>query len=87
LGLEPVDLLLLAPGFYVCSVLLSYPLAACVLTGIGGVALRLLKVGKLPGYSGALARYLVSPSLAPAFGRDVVIAYPATTQRRARGAA
>lgn len=58
LGLEPLDLLILTPGFFVASVLLQRLGLALVVTGLTGVALYGLKWGKLPGHSMALARYL-----------------------------
>ena len=60
-GLEPLDLLLLTPGFFVASVLLQRLGLALVVTALTGLALYGLKWGKLPGYSIALGRYLAFP--------------------------
>ena len=69
-GLEPIDILTLAPGFHLCSVVLGRPVVAVGVTVACGVALRLLKWGRLPGYSMALLMYLLLPAHAGVFGED-----------------
>ena len=58
-GLEPLDVLLLFPALFVCAVLLGQLLLGLVVTVLLGVAIRVVKWDRLPGYSLTVLRYLV----------------------------
>lgn len=75
-GLEPVDTLFLFPGLYVCVVFLKQPILGAVLTVLLAVILRLLKWGKLPGYTLALFKHVFVSSNHAALGDDRVPPYP-----------
>ena len=77
LGLEPIDLLLLFPGFYVFSVVFKHLLLAMVISVLTGVALRALKWGRLPGYSLTLIQYLISSKRYETLGHDSAPTYRA----------
>jgi len=75
-GLEPLDVLMLAPGFYLCSVVLGRPMLAVVTTLVGALVLRLIKWGRLPGYTLSLALYLLLPEHHAALGYDRAPRFP-----------
>ena len=70
LGLEPIDLLLLFPGLYVCVVLLEEMLWGLVLTAVVGTALRLMKLQRLGGFSRDLLLYWLFPSSCDVLGTE-----------------
>ena len=69
-GLEPIDLLLLFPPLYVGAVLFGAPLVGVATTLTLAVALRALKLGRLPGTSLDLLMYLVINDHCPVLGTD-----------------
>lgn len=81
-GLEPLDVLLLFPGFYVCSVLLQRPFLAVLISAALAIALRLLKLGRLPGHTFSLALYLLHANHTPVLGRDCAPRFPNSRKER-----
>ena len=77
-GLEPVDFLLLFPALYVSVVFLRRPVIGVIVTVVGAVALKLLKWGRLPGYSQALATYLLLADHQSVLGADDAPSFPRT---------
>ena len=76
LGLEPVDALMLFPGLFVCVVLLKQLVLGVVITLLTALVIRLLKWGRLPGYTVDLAVYLLLPRHLASLGRDTAPLYP-----------
>ena len=81
-GLEPLDLLVLFPGIYICIVFLHRPFIGLILTGITALAIRVLKWGRLPGYTLSLATYLFVRDHNPVLGHDNGPHYPSTPGNR-----
>jgi hypothetical protein len=75
-GLEALDVLLLVPPLYVCAVLLHQILLGIGVALVLAMALRVMKWGRLPGYSLALFLYLVLPEHNAALGYDRAPPYP-----------
>ena len=69
-GLEPVDCLLLFPALYVCVVFLKQPLLGALVTIMSALVLRIVKWGRLPGYTLSLGLCLVLSEHHAALGRD-----------------
>ena len=80
-GLEVVDGFILLPLFYICGVLLGHLLLAVGLTGALAVVLRVIKWGRLPGYSSALVWFLLLEPFSVALGHDRAPAYPSRGAR------
>ena len=81
-GLEVVDGFILLPLFYVCGVLLGHLLLALGMTGALAVVLRVIKWGRLPGYSSALLRFLLLEPFSVALGHDRAPTYPKRPVRK-----
>ena len=75
-GLEPLDAMLLFPCFYVCGVLAGHFLLGLGVTLVMAVIIRVIKWGRLPGYSMDLILYLVVRPASPALGYDHAPSYP-----------
>ena len=75
-GLEPLDILLLFPALFVCVVLLGQLVLGLVVTVLLGVAIRVVKWDRLPGYSLTVLRYLVFNQHHCALGYDRAPPYP-----------
>ena len=76
LGLEPIDAVALAIPFVFCLIVLDSLFLAVIVPGLLGGCVRLIKLGKLPGYSFALIGYLLINRNQSAFGNDDVPLYP-----------
>ncbi len=76
LGLEPLDVLLLFPGLYVCVVFLHRLGVGALVTVVTALAIKVLKWGRLPGYSLALATYLLLAEHHAVLGDDPVPEFP-----------
>lgn len=75
-GLEPLDILLLFPALFVCAVLLGQLVLGLVVTVLLGVAIRVVKWDRLPGYSLTVLRYLAISQHNSALGTDHAPPYP-----------
>jgi len=69
-GLELLDALLLFPVLYVCGVLLHQFFLGLVATLVMAAIIRIIKWGRLPGYTLDLALYLVVSPTQSALGYD-----------------
>lgn len=72
LGLEPLELLLLCPGFFLCSVVLKNVYLALACSGLLGCAFKLGSMKQLPGFTLTLINYLLDTTANSAFGQDPV---------------
>jgi hypothetical protein len=77
-GLEPIDGLMLFVPLYVCTALLHRIVLGVAVTVLLAVVIRVLKWGRLPGYSSALLAFLTLPAHTPVLGRERAPHYPAT---------
>src|SRR5690606_5404672 len=72
LGLEPVDMLLIVPPYFLFAVVLERLELGLIAAFFTGLALYMIKRGRLPGFTLALLRYLMLPSYSSAMGHDTV---------------
>ncbi|MFC1610839.1 hypothetical protein ACFL6C_07765 [Myxococcota bacterium] len=81
-GLEPLDTFLLFPPLFVCVVLLDQIVLGVAVTVLLGVAIRVAKWDRLPGYTLTVLRYLALPQHNGALGHDDVPPYPSKEIKR-----
>ncbi len=84
-GLEPLDGLMLFPPLYLCTALLHDIALGIGVTVLLAVVIRLLKWGRLPGYTAALFAFLTTPAHTPVLGEDRAPRYPLRGIQRGAG--
>ena len=78
-GFEALDIILLAPGFYLASVVAGSLPLALLITATTGVSLRIGKLGHLPGHTRALFHFLTRPQVRTCFPIEAGFTYPKRT--------
>jgi len=76
-GLEPGDLAVLFPFFYVVAAVFERPIIGTLMTVGGAVIIRIFKWGKLPGHTDSFITYILFIKEHRALGYDSAPPYPA----------
>ena len=75
-GLEPLDMLLLFPAMFICVVVARQPMFGVIITFALAGVIRILKWGRLPGYTLDLVAYAIFWRHMAVLGRDRMPPYP-----------